>query len=666
MMDRREFLRWMGTTAVVAGVGGPFAVRATRARGADGVPPVKVLCLGLDGMDPILLQQGLDEGALPNFARVLISGGHFSSCGTTVPPQSPVAWSSFITGQDPGGHGIVDFIHRDPTSLVPHLSLSEAKLPDRFWKLGDWRLPRGGGGVSLLRRGRAFWEDLDTAGVDVTLFKLPSNFPPVPGNTRSISGMGTPDILGTYGIFTYFTDDPLVDLNVGGGRVVPVRSDVGTFQGKITGPPNAYRAERSETAATFRCVVDRPADAVLLDVAGRQILLQEGEWSDWVRLEFEMVPYLKTVHGICRFHLMEVSPRLRLYVTPVQIDPADPEMPICTPDRYARDVAATSGGGFFTQGLPDDTKALDEGIFTDADYVSQADLVLAERMLHFRAELARFRKLDRGFLFFYFNSLDQNSHMFWRSMDPQSPVHAAADPRFSDRVRAMYVAMDRALGLALDACDERTILFAVSDHGFAPYRRSFHVNRWLLEEGYLALKPGIAPRDVEFLQGVDWRRTRAYALGINSLYLNLRGREKHGVVHPGTDREALLTELVGRLESAVDPTTGVQPVKHAYRTDQVFEGPGGDEMCDMVLGYRRGWRGSNDSALGGLKESVYEDNLLRWSGDHCMAADEVPGILVCNRPLAANNPSLVDLGPTFLRLFGREAYPEMIGRPLLG
>jgi predicted AlkP superfamily phosphohydrolase/phosphomutase len=261
-------------------------------------------------------------------------------------------------------------------------------------------------------------------------------------------------------------------------------------------------------------------------------------------------------------------------------------------------------------------------------------------------------------------------------MDPRSPVHAAADPRFTDRIRVMYAAMDRALGLALDACDERTILFAVSDHGFAPYRRSFHVNRWLLEEGYLALQPGVDPRRVAFLQGVDWRRTVAYALGINSLYVNLRGRERHGVVHPGRDRDELLAELKGRLESAVDPATGQQPVKHAYRTDQVFSGKvrsgkvtsgdGGDEICDIVLGYRRGWRGSNESALGEVSEDVYGDNTLKWSGDHCMAADEVPGILVCNRPLTAHDPSLVDLGPTFLRLFGREPYPEMIGRPLLG
>jgi predicted AlkP superfamily phosphohydrolase/phosphomutase len=377
-----------------------------------------------------------------------------------------------------------------------------------------------------------------------------------------------------------------------------------------------------------------------------------------------MVPHVKDVTGICRFYLMEAGERFRLYVTPVQIDPADPVMPVCTPDGYARELVDELGP-FYTQGLPDDTKALDEGVFDDADYAAQADLVLHERLRQYRWELDRFRGLDRGFLFFYFNSLDQNSHMYWRNRDPASPTHATADTRHAGRIRELYRAMDGVLGEALELLDDDTVLFVVSDHGFAPYHRSVNLNDWLRENGYLVLRPGVAPADAGYLGGIDWGRTVAYGLGINGLYLNLRGRERHGTVDAGREREQLLRELVAGLEDLVDPATGARPLKQVYRSDVVYAGAYREQAPDIVLGYRRGYRGSNDSALGRITGTVFADNLKKWSGDHCMAAEEVPGVLLCSRPLAVADPTLQDMAPTILRLFGLAPPPEMHGRDVL-
>jgi predicted AlkP superfamily phosphohydrolase/phosphomutase len=392
-------------------------------------------------------------------------------------------------------------------------------------------------------------------------------------------------------------------------------------------------------------------------------VLQQGEWSDWITLHYPVLPALKEVTGICRFYLMEAHPNFRLYVTPIQIDPANPEMPICTPANYAKELAAQTGG-FYTQGLPDDTKALDEGIFSDDDYISQADLVLDERMRQFHFELDRFRSLDRGFLFFYFNSLDQNSHMFWRNMDADSPMHADAGGRHTARIRDMYAAMDRVLDEALAAVDEQTTLVAISDHGFAPFHRAFHINSWLLENGYLALRPGVRRQNVAYLAGIDWRRTKAYALGINCLYVNLRGREKQGIISRGQQREDLLQELVTKLEATVDSETGQRPIKYAYRSDQEYTGPHAGDGPDLVLGYYRGYRGSNESAMGKVSDEVFTDNLLKWSGCHCMAADEVPGIIVSNRKILKEDPSLLDMGPTFLNLFGLQVPSEMKGKDI--
>jgi len=625
----------------------------------------KVVVLGFDGMDPRLVAEYRAQGLMPNFDRVLADGGQLLPLGTAIPPQSPVAWSTFITGMDPGGHGIFDFIHRDPATMAPFLSTSEAKGPADFWELGSWRLPRGGGEVRNLRRGVAFWQLLDEGAVDATVFKVPANFPPVPTSSRTLSGMGTPDIQGTYGQYTYVTDDPLAPRDLSGGVLRAVYLEDGRCETVVAGPANTYREGAPAAELPLAVTVDHGQRSALVELAGQRLLLREGEWSDWLTLEFPLVPLLKSVRGVARVYLMETAPQLRLYVTPVQIDPAAPEMPISTPAGYAVDLARALGP-FYTQGLPCDTKALEEDVFTDADYLSQSDLVFAERKRQLAHELERFVARDRGFLFFYFNYPDQDCHMWWRAIDPQSPLHAACAGEHHGRIPEIYRSLDAVLGGVLDSVDPGTLVMVMSDHGFAPYRRSFHVNAWLREQGFLALRDGVAPGEVAYLEGVDWSRTRAYAIGINGLYLNLAGREAHGIVQPGAEQQALLAELVARLEATVDPRLQAPAIKYAYRADEVYHGDQAAAGPDIVLGYHRGWRGSNESALGEVPDMVFVDNEQKWSGDHCQAADEVPGILLSTRPIARTDPTLADFAPTILRLFGQEPLPQMTGRDLFG
>ena len=226
----------------------------TTAAAADPAPPAKVLVIGFDGMDPQFLRDFAAAGELPRFAR-LMAEGDFAELGTAMPPQSPVAWSDFITGMDPGGHGIFDFIHRDPQTLVPYLSAAQAMSPQRWWKVGGWKIPRESGTVELLRHGKAFWELMAEAGVDVTVFKVPSNFPPVECEARTLSGMGTPDILGTYGIFSFYTDAPPRDTDLSGGRVIPLEFDggrsssAGAVRPSPSCAPSATAAPRASSTA---------------------------------------------------------------------------------------------------------------------------------------------------------------------------------------------------------------------------------------------------------------------------------------------------------------------------------------------------------------------------------------------------------------------------------
>jgi predicted AlkP superfamily phosphohydrolase/phosphomutase len=650
--------RWRsGAAAALLALAG-----ATGALAGDVKGP-RVIILGFDGMDPQLLRQYLDEGALPNFTRFLAQGARVTPFGTAIPPQSPVAWSNFTTGRDPGGHGIFDFIHRDPQTMLPRFSASEASAPDKFWKLGRWKIPRDSGQVRNLRQGTAFWELLPEGGVDATIFKVPANFPPVDCEVRSLSGMGTPDITGSYGISTLITTDPPVERDLAGGRIESVYLQDGRFTATLAGPRNTWRQGDPEVLAAVDGVVDRENRAVWLRSGGHEVVLEEGEWSDWVPVDFPMVPLLKSVHGNCRYYLISTTPHLRLYATPVQLDPMRPEMPISTPSGYSRELAEETGL-YYTQGLPDDTSALENGFFDDADFVKQSDLVMKEHLAQLRSELDRFAKVERGLLFFYFNSPDQTCHMTWRNMDPTSPTHAHADPAHAGRIRQVYQTLDRALGVTLDRAGPDALVMVMSDHGFAPWNRAFHVNTWLMNHGYLVLEEGTLPGDVDMLRGIDWSRTRAYAFGLNGLYLNLAGRENEGLVQPGAEAQALLAELKAALEATTDPLDGKPAIKYAYRADEVYHGAMRDTGPDIVMGYYRGWRGSNESALGRLTEFEFSDNMLKWSGDHCMAADEVPGILLANRPVLRDEPALVDMAPTILRLFGLPIPADMVGGDL--
>ena len=580
----------------------------------------KVLVLGFDGMDPNLLEEFRAQGMMPNFEKFLAGGGQLVPFGTSTPPQSPVAWSNFITGMDSGGHGIFDFIHRDPESLLPYFSGSEAKGSTRFWKVGRWKIPRGGGEVTNLRKGTAFWELLGDAGVDATIFKVPANFPPVECEARSLAGMGTPDMTGNYGISTLITDDPPVERDLGGGRVVSVYLADGRCTADLLGPANSYREGDPQAVSPLEITVNQDSGSAWIKTSRARIVLNEGEWSDWVHGHLRddslgqgcarHLPLLPD--GSCR-------PHLRLYVTPVQIDPMKPEMPISTPPEYSREIAEATGL-FYTQGLPDDTSALENEFFDDEGYVQQSGFVLEERLEQLEAELDRFATLDEGFLFFYFNSPDQVCHMMWRNMDHDSPTYPQSDHRHEFRIRDVYAELDAALGLAVAKAGPDAVVMVMSDHGFAPWNRAFHVNTWLYENGYLFLEDGVQPRDVDMLFGVDWQRTRAYAIGINGLYLNLAGRERDGIVQPGAEQEELLAELKAKLEEVVDPLDGRPAIKTADRSDQVYHGDMIRIGPDIVVGYYRGWRGSNECALGKIPATVFEDNMLKWSGDHCIAA----------------------------------------------
>jgi predicted AlkP superfamily phosphohydrolase/phosphomutase len=615
----------------------------------------RVIVLGFDGLDYSLTKSLIEKQRLPNFARLAASGG-FAPLGTSIPPQSPVAWATFITGLDPGGHGIFDFIHRDAQTMTPYLSTSKTSGSSRTVTIGDWQIPLSGGSVELLRHGQPFWDVLEARGIETTIVRMPANFPPSGTATRELSGMGTPDLRGGYGWFSFYTSEPFAfgGRTLSGGTVYPITVQNHVVKAKLYGPNNPFRKVPEEISADFTLYLDVDRRGAKFVIGDEERLLKVGEWTDWVPVDFDLGVPTQSVRGMCRFYLRRLTPDVEVYVTPINIDPVSPVMPVSAPDDYAGELAAATGR-FYTQGMPEDTKALKEGVFTRDEFLTQARLAGDENRRQYRFVLDGFTS---GLLFYYFGNVDQISHMMWRTRDPTHPAYdPAQDAPYADVIEELYVGLDRIVGETLDRLGDDGTLVVLSDHGFTSWKRSFHLNTWLKEQGYLTLANPARQDDPGFFGNVDWTRTRAYGIGVNGLYINLQGREGQGVVAPA-DRDRLMGEISAKLLQTIDPKSGERAITKVYRREDVYSDAGYfDRAPDLVVGYAKGTRGSDQSALGGIPPEVIVDNTDAWSGDHCMDHEAVPGVLLSNRPLRKPAPSLDKLAAAILAEFGVEEFP---------
>jgi len=337
-------------------------------------------------------------------------------------------------------------------------------------------------------------------------------------------------------------------------------------------------------------------------------------------------------------------------------------MPISTPAGYSRELAGGLGP-FYTQSMAEDVKAIAAGALSDDEYRQQACIVLDETMRMFQRELGRFKQ---GFFFHYFSSLDLNSHAFWRAIDPGHPLYSAElAKRHGDFLPWLYRQMDDAVGTALKRVGGDTALVVVSDHGFCPFRRQFNLNTWLASNGYAGLVPGASDGAEGFFRDTDWSRTKAYGMGINSLYLNIKGREPYGTVSEG-ERNAVAAGLAEQLKAVRDPATGDRVINNVFAAREIYSGPCAEKAPDLVVAYNRNYRASWDTVLGKYPREILLDNMDPWSGDHSVDASLVPGVFISSMNIASEMPALSDLAPGILGLFGTPVPQEMTGLNLFG
>jgi predicted AlkP superfamily phosphohydrolase/phosphomutase len=562
-------------------------------------------------------------------------------------------------------------VTRDPENYLPVFSIFDNLEPDITLSIGDVHLPVKGGGPRNLRRGTPFWSYLTERGIPAWVSKIPTNYPVDETATKAIAGMGTPDLTDAYGVFSYYTSDPFEDYpNISGGVVHYVDVVDNQVRADLLGPVNSLRTAKetsrdpyaNTTKAPFTVYLDpNRNDVVRLDIQGRTLLLKVGEYSPWVNVSFDLLPVIGKVSGIARFLVKQVRPHFQLYITPINIDPADQAGPITYPADFGAEIVRDIGA-FWTKGLPADTKAFDYDVLNDEEYVGQAELILAERMKLFEHQWSRF---DTGLFYFYVSSTDQDAHMLWRNMDPTHPKHAEADPRFAGWIPHVYERMDELVGRVLPAVDDNTLLLICSDHGFSQYGRQFHLNTWLRDNGYLVLKGGAGKKDETSVLDIDWSQTVAYAMGFNGLYLNLKNREAKGIV-TADKASAITARLTRDLEAVIDPETGTRPIARVYDRDALYSGDMTPSMPEMLVGYTPGYRTSDQSFMGSTGSQTINLNPWAWSGDHSMAYQMVPGSLFSSRRVAKSDPSILDLPVTILEWFGIAKPEQMVGRSVFG
>jgi predicted AlkP superfamily phosphohydrolase/phosphomutase len=679
--------------------------------------PGRVVILGFDGVDAKIVEEMVARGELPHLAALAKRGG-YSPLTPTVPAQTPVSWATFSTGLDPGGHEIFDFLKRDPANRIPAFAVAEETqaplyfgrknpavfaaialllflLPGvlllrrrraigiglaavgiaagagAFFAVRAW-VPPERPWVKNNRRGRVFWAEAGAR--PATVIRMPVTFPPEPfAGGRMLSGLGVPDLSGRIGKPAYYTSDPFFAPREGNDfsvEIIRLETNVGRQETKIAGPPARPFGREGTIDLPMTLSVSGGRDRVTVEAGSARAQLRPGQWSDWLSLTFRVNP-LVAIHGYARMRLASVEPEIGLYLSPIQFDPErlPPGFAISFPNGFAKELVERFGR-FKTMGWAIDTWSIQSGTLSEDAFLEDVARTSGQERKILKGLLSGKEKL----LFHYFEFPDRVGHVFWRFRDPGHPAYdAKLAARYGDAVEKSYRTMDEIVGETAQSLKPDDVLLVLSDHGFATWRRSVNYNSWLVENGYLVLKGSARRQNLEalfgrgqFWEAVDWSKSKAYAMGLGDIYVNLRGREEGGIVAPGTEYEALREELSSRLTALVDPKNGERAVSRVFRREQVYRRFDPRLIPDLIVANRPGYRVSWQSSLGVPTENVFEDNRDVWSGDHCsLDPDLVRGVLFSSKPFRAGGvPGIADVTASVRELVGGSPVPDAAGKSL--
>jgi predicted AlkP superfamily phosphohydrolase/phosphomutase len=619
----------------------------------------KLVILGLDGLEPTLAEKFMAEGKLPHLSR-LKKEGTYAHLQTTTPAISPVAWSSFMTGSNPSKHNIFDFLSRDPRTYLPDLSSAHIGNPKRVLSIGKYNIPLSKPEIRGMRKSVPFWKILGDNGIFSTILRVPITFPPEKFRGHLLSGMCAPDLKGSQGTFSFYTSDPEKIIKREGGIAIPVTVTNDTVETYISGPENSLLKKMEEIRLPMKIVLDREKEEAKIEVSGQKITLKKTTFSPWTKISFNPGLGMK-VRAICKFYIIQLAPYFEMYITPLNIDPEKPALPISHPFIYSVYLSRLLGS-FITLGEANDTWALNEGVLSEPAFL---ELTYSNHKEWEAMLWNAVNKTKKGAAVCVFETTDSIQHMFLRYLDKEHPALRTGQAKMSAKViEDLYVQMDEMVGKFREKLDDRSVLIVMSDHGFKSFRRGVNLNSWLYLNGYLALKDG-KNESGEWFKDVDWDRTKAYGLGLGGLYINQRAREAKGTVGPGEETVKLKAELIRKLNGLKDEEKGRIGINQIYDREAIYSGPYKENAPDLIVGYSEGYRASWDSVTGKVNAVVFEDNIKAWGGDHCIDPKVVPGVLFSNLKINSKSPAIWDIAPTVLELFGIQPPAAMDGRSLV-
>jgi predicted AlkP superfamily phosphohydrolase/phosphomutase len=600
----------------------------------------KVVILGFDGTEHTLLEAWVKEGKLPNIAKLMASGS-YSTLATTTPSQSPTAWSSFSTGTNPGKHDVMDFIIRDPKTYTPTIGI-----------IGVDATGIGKPVITSIQKGKTFWDILSENGIMSKIIKVPITFPPKPMDGKLLSGLGTPDASGSIGTFSYYTTTKTTYIDNDMAYYLYNLEDKKILDTKIQGPKTFSQ----------KLTIKRYDGSVVLTVGDKAINLKVGEWSDYVKISFNIIGPLYKESGIAKFYLEESKPDLKLYLSPVSFDPAKPFYNISYPVDYAKSLASENGN-FKSVGFSADVWALKEERISDGVFLEDLHNTFDEEIKIMKTEMA---KKDWNVYVQVFQATDLVQHMFWRYLDPNSPRYKA-NSKFQDAILNVYEKMDRVIGEAQKTMPPGTTFIIMSDHGFKPYNKSVDLNAWLVDNGYMTLKDPSKRgdwitdlRSRDLWGNVDWSRTKAYAVGMGSLYINLQGREGKGIVTASeysTLRDEIKSKLLKLKDGNINVTSSIDKSEDVMHGEYLCNAP------DLLIGFAVGYRISWQTTFGAVPKQVIFVNDNNFSGDHISVDPKlVPGIFLSNTKFSDKGKSILDIAPTVLNYFEINTPSNMDGK----
>lgn len=630
-----------------------FSVLAPRAE-------PRVIILGFDGADPTVVGQMLEAGALPNL-KALRDQGTFKKLGSSNPPQSPTAWSSFNTCKTPLNHGIFDFLKRTPSNYFPGVGFGRTTKAELN---PDGSLKKAPEYVSN-RKGDTFWKVANDQGLKVKALVVPFAYPADTLNEecRQQCGLDVPDIRGTQSTYFAFSEDFKEAESVAGGMRLPLKFTDDTA--KVSVPGIAHPSKKGEyIEVPITVKADRAAKSVTVELQDSQsATLKEGEWSPWLEWTFAVTPKY-TVRAVSRFHVMQAGEKVRMYMTCLQFHPREPMIPLGSPESFSGELADRHGL-YKTVGWVYDTKALQQDDMSEEMFLEDVEQTMAWR------EQLTLDELDAGnfdLLVAAWTATDRVGHMFWGYRDPKHPLYTPEkNAKYGRALEDTYIKMDGIVGNVMKRLQDGDVLMVMSDHGFHSFRTEFSVNTWLVRNGYLTIKgqtdAATASTAKKYLQDYDWSKSKAYGLGLGMIFINMEGREGQGIVS-AEEAPALINEIREKLLAVSQPESGDKVFRAVY-TNIDPKGDAVEDAPDIQLGYDEGFQTDKASAAGAAPETIFAPNTDKWSGEHASSDPEfTQGIFFSNKAVSAE-PTLLDLGVTALTQLGGKVPEDFEGKNLL-